>query len=169
MSSIVDNATQQPQPSFGLHDTGISSSPPPRRSIVKRASKLSFAKREKGKERDREPSTDKEREKDLQGRPSGLTTTASGASSSFFNVSSNQTPVKEADENTTLNGEPTTPSSATKVLPPIPRDFGPSTQPMPTGEVAKEVFDTISNNTLSVRFEINIVKVRLFFLEVILV
>ncbi|KAG6810693.1 hypothetical protein H0H92_010718 [Tricholoma furcatifolium] len=63
-----------------------------------------------------------------------------------------------------------------KVLPPIPRDFAqpmtpvtPSASasarvrtpsPLPTGEVGREVFETMGNNTLSVRFEINIVKVR---------
>jgi hypothetical protein len=30
---------------------------------------------------------------------------------------------------------------------------------MPTGEVDKEMFESMGNNTLSVRFEINIVKV----------
>ncbi|KAJ3510856.1 hypothetical protein NLJ89_g4446 [Agrocybe chaxingu] len=58
-------------------------------------------------------------------------------------------------------------SAKGKVLPPIPRDFGGratsplprSPSPLPTGEVDKEVFESMGNNSLSVRFEINIVKV----------
>jgi hypothetical protein len=56
-----------------------------------------------------------------------------------------------------------------KILPPIPRDFGGrapsplapgrSPSPLPTGQVDKEVFESMGNNSLSVRFEINIVKV----------
>ncbi|KAE9394058.1 Pkinase-domain-containing protein [Gymnopus androsaceus JB14] len=77
---------------------------------------------------------------------------------------------------------PSSPSGSTKskMLPPIPRDFVPSRDvpprdaaspgprsarsarspsPMPTGEVDREVFESMGNNSLSVRFEINIVKV----------
>lgn len=76
------------------------------------------------------------------------------------------------------NSPPTSysPSNKSKVLPPIPRDFattstgGPgsiapprSPSPLPSGEVGKEVFDTIAKNSLSVRFEINIVKVQQLF------
>ncbi|PPR05012.1 hypothetical protein CVT24_010205 [Panaeolus cyanescens] len=59
-----------------------------------------------------------------------------------------------------------------KVLPPIPRDFAAtaaqrttspqparSPSPLPSGEVDREVFESMGNNSLSVRFEINIVKV----------
>ena len=60
-----------------------------------------------------------------------------------------------------------------KILPPIPRDFGAtipratsptarSPSPLPTGEVDRDLFESMGNNSLSVRFEINIVKVRLF-------
>jgi len=164
---------------------------PSRPSIVKKASKLSFGmKRDKGKER--EPSMDKEKEKESAGRPSGATlmTTASSGSSSFFNVSSNHTVVAASPEiqPSMMNGltpvSPTTeremlppgsPSPGTpgiankgKVLPPIPRDFGGgatspvpprSPSPMPTGEIDRELFESMGNNSLSVRFEINIVKV----------
>jgi len=67
------------------------------------------------------------------------------------------------------------PVNKTKVLPPIPRDFAvpasplpvqsplPAQQrspsPLPTGEVDRDVFESMGNNSLSVRFEINIVKV----------
>jgi serine/threonine protein kinase KIN1/2 len=64
-------------------------------------------------------------------------------------------------------------SPGTKTLPPIPRDFGGNAPaangapvapsqgvPLPTGEVDDEVFANIRKNSLSVRFEINIVKVR---------
>ena len=161
---------------------------PSRPSIVKKASKLSFGmKRDKGKER--EPSMDKEKEKENTGRPSGATlmTTASSGSSSFFNVSSNHTVVAASPEiqPSMMNGltpvSPTTeremlpPGSPSpgvankgKVLPPIPRDFGGratspvpprSPSPMPTGEIDRELFESMGNNSLSVRFEINIVKV----------
>lgn len=57
-----------------------------------------------------------------------------------------------------------------KILPPIPRDFGAtipratspiarSPSPLPTGEVDRDLFESMGNNSLSVRFEINIVKV----------
>lgn len=153
-----------------------------RPSLVKKASKLSFGmRRERGKER--EASVDKERE--APGRPSvgtTLTATPSSGSSSFFNVSSNHTVV--APESHPVNGVPPTPavdidvtppsplrsqspsaSVKSKVLPPIPRDFGApspsprSPSPMPTGEVDPDVFESMGNNSLSVRFEINIVKV----------
>jgi hypothetical protein len=60
-------------------------------------------------------------------------------------------------------------SNKAKVLPPIPRDFGlprttsplppRSPSPLPTGEVDKELFESMGSSSLSVRFEINIVKV----------
>jgi hypothetical protein len=61
-----------------------------------------------------------------------------------------------------------------KILPPIPRDFGAtipratspiarSPSPLPTGEVDRDLFESMGNNSLSVRFEINIVKVWLFY------
>ncbi|KII84894.1 hypothetical protein PLICRDRAFT_45728 [Plicaturopsis crispa FD-325 SS-3] len=139
-----------------------------RKSIVKKASKLSF-----GVRRERESSGDKEKEKDkdLPNRPSTLTATPSSGSSSFFNVSSNAHTVL-ADNRS--NGQMSTNSpveehpprsvspAKSKILPPIPRDFAASPAPMapmPTGEVDREVFETMGANTLSVRFEINIVKV----------
>ncbi|KAK1225521.1 Serine/threonine-protein kinase [Marasmius sp. AFHP31] len=162
--------------------------------VVKKSSKLSFTLRGRGKDRD--PSMDKDREshKEAAGRPSGgttLTTSPSTGSSSFFNVSSNNTAVDEHQAGTatpTANGAnattpsieidhsnlPASPSAAStsgdpdkssKTLPPIPRDFGSrspdprSPSPMPTGEVDKDVFETMGSNSLSVRFEINIVKV----------
>lgn len=166
---------------------------PSRPSIVKKASKLSFGmKRDKGKER--EPSMDKEKEKEHAGRPSGATlmTTASSGSSSFFNVPSNHTvvaaspdvqtqppmmngvtPISNTTERETLPPGSHTPGIANKakVLPPIPRDFGGratspipprSPSPMPTGEIDRELFESMGNNSLSVRFEINIVKVCSF-------
>jgi serine/threonine protein kinase KIN1/2 len=68
------------------------------------------------------------------------------------------------------SASPVTPASnKTKVLPPIPHDFSPRTtspspahrspSPLPTGEVDRDVFESMGNNSLSVRFEINIVKV----------
>ena len=68
-----------------------------------------------------------------------------------------------------VSASPATPASnKAKLLPPIPQEFGPRTasppelqspSPLPTGEVDRDVFETMGNNSLSVRFEINIVKV----------
>lgn len=165
----------------------------PRPTITKKSSKLSFSIRSRSI-RDRDTSMEKEREH--PGRPSGTTTltaTPSTGSSSFFNVSQNHTAAEgdAATPTATINGVPTTPSlevdapaqtspmtpitpnspagsTKSKVLPPIPRDFGHSApprspSPMPTGHVDREVFETMGNNSLSVRFEINIVKVSKFF------
>ncbi|KAI9459812.1 hypothetical protein F5148DRAFT_1150800 [Russula earlei] len=104
-------------------------------------------------------------------------------SSSFFNVSSN-TPTVHADDNVsaTLNAEESPRRSHSpargKNLPPIPRDFGATaTQPQeqeqeqlhrllvsppPAGEVIdREVFESVGQSTLSVGFEVNIVKARI--------
>ncbi|KAJ3977096.1 CAMK/CAMKL/Kin1 protein kinase [Lentinula raphanica] len=156
----------------------------PRPIIKKKSSKLSFSIRSRSI-RDRDASMDKEREH--PGRPSGVTTltaTPSTGSSSFFNVSQNHTATEgdaAATPTATINGTPGTPSfeidapapmtpnspsgsTKSKVLPPIPRDFGHpvpprSPSPMPTGQVDREVFETMGNHSMSVRFEINIVKV----------
>ncbi|THU90605.1 Pkinase-domain-containing protein [Dendrothele bispora CBS 962.96] len=117
-----------------------------------------------------------------------LTATPSTGSSSFFNVSSNHTAMDPETRSTaaasaTTNGIPPSPSAdidtmsaasqplsptsgspshQSKNLPPIPRDFAPpprSPSPMPTGQVPSDVFESMGNNSLSVRFEINVVKV----------
>lgn len=149
-----------------------------RPSIVKKASKLSFGmKREKGK--DREHSTDKSRgPSEHVGRTSvGTTTltTSPSRSSSFFNVPSHQAAPISSETQTngtsTASETGTVTGTKTKILPPIPRDFGArapsplparSPSPFPTGEVDRDVFESMGNNTLSVRFEINIVKVRIY-------
>jgi hypothetical protein len=126
-------------------------------------------------------STPKEKEKELPGRPSGsgggpaFEATQSSGSSSFFNVSLNTaTPTPHADDNSaTLHAEESPRRSnspaRSKNLPPIPRDFGAGgaassatpQQAPPAGEVnEREAFESVGQNTLSVRFEINIVKVR---------
>ena len=178
-----------------------------RRSIVRKASKLSFTlKRDKGKEKDHS-SDYKDKDREAAGRPSEATvfTTPSSDSSSFINVASNHTvvpssssPEKEmtiqTQQQQQTNGTSVLPSSSvavdsispvaaspinkTKVLPPIPHDFAvpasplpvqsPSSvqqrspSPLPTGEVDRDVFESMGNNSLSVRFEINIVKVNFF-------
>ena len=160
--------------------------------IVRKASKLSFGMRNKDKDKDRgaeplvngtttshkEKDKEKEKEKELPGRPSGgpgpspgpgpttFNATQSSGSSSFFNVSSNAPTVQADDHSVTLHAEDSPRRShspaRSKNLPPIPRDFGAVPQPFPTGEVDREVFESVGRNTLSVRFEINIVKVRVF-------
>ncbi|CAK5277862.1 unnamed protein product [Mycena citricolor] len=127
------------------------------RPVVKKASKLSF-----GKRRDR--SMDKERE----GRPSAtLQTSASSGSSTFFLANSVASPQPKPGS-LSLDVDVTPPSRtaspASKGLPPIPRDFAGSPSPLspaplPTGEVDRQVFESMGNNVLSVRFEINLVKV----------
>ena len=132
----------------------------------------------------------KEKEKELPSRPSdgagpgpepGPNTPTFGAtqgrgSSSFFNVSSNAPTVQPDDVSATLQPDDDSPGrrsnspARTKTLPPIPPDFSAATprqqqqqqvSPPPTGEVADpEVFESVGRNTLSVRFEINVVKVR---------
>ncbi|KAH9955992.1 KA1 domain/Ssp2 C-terminal domain-containing protein [Russula dissimulans] len=152
------------------------------RQIVRKASKLSFGMSRKDKGRAGEASVngkEKETEKELPSRPSGggggsgFGATQSSGSSSFFNVSSNS-PTVHADNNSsvTINAEDLPRRSHSPVrgknLPPIPRGFGgvaaspqQQQQPMnlPTGEVDREVFESVGQNMLSVRFEINIVKV----------
>ncbi|KAL4065610.1 hypothetical protein V8B97DRAFT_2010421 [Scleroderma yunnanense] len=170
------------QGSSGSNDTGILTP----RSLVKKASKLSFGV--KSRDRERESIKDRENdhallEKELPHRPSvgtALSATPSSGSSSFFNVSSNaHTILADASRHqepaynpaSLLYDEPIArPHSPpkTKVLPPIPRDFSATPQPQtprltpfPTGEVDHEVFEMIGANLLSVRFEINIIKVRM--------
>ncbi|KAF7986947.1 hypothetical protein HWV62_12763 [Athelia sp. TMB] len=164
------------------------SSETPRKSMARKTSKLSFGLGSKDRPATPNPDKEKD-DKDLPSRPSGgpsVATSPSAGSSSFFNVSSHtHTIVADAARPQEPNGAaditPPTPSDATprsgspaqtKILPPIPRDFAPTSPtsaarplspspptPMPTGEVDKEVFESMGNNTLSVRFEINIVKV----------
>jgi len=185
--SSIDPTTARPsqhqqQSSAGSGEAGggaITNRP----SIVKKASKLSFKlKREKGKDRD--ASVDKSKG-EVVGRTSVGTTTlgiTQSGSSSFFNVPSsthvehhpqhNSNGATDAADTSPLSAPPTSfGASKSKILPPIPRDFGatppspPATapprspSPLPTGEVDRDVFESIGNNTLSVRFEINIVKV----------
>lgn len=163
--------------SSGSNETGITP-----RSLVKKASKMSFGVKSK----DRESNKEKEHEcnaveKDLPHRPSigtALSVTPSSGSSSFFNVSSNaQTVLTEVSRHQDANNVTGTMAheehlvrsqspGKSKGLPPIPRDFSATPQlqtprltPFPTGEIDQELFDMIGANTLSVRFEINIIKV----------
>lgn len=158
------------QSSIGSHDAEST-----KKTVTRKTSKLSFGmKSNKEKEKDREHG----KEKELPSRPSGGTTlsmTPSSHSSSFFHVS-NTTHTPEPIRSDGLdqavataaaeNDQPPRSASpaASKILPPIPRDYaGTSPQsatPFPTGEVDPEVFETIGNNSLAVRFEINVVKVR---------
>ncbi|KAH9942815.1 Pkinase-domain-containing protein [Amylocystis lapponica] len=167
MPSIDMNSIQASRPSEHRHrkrgSDGSYETDTTRRSLSKKTSKLSFVGKN-SKDRDRE-----QKDKDLPSRPSGgtiLSATASSASSSFFHVSSNaHTATVEGARPETLettNGQSDEPSVKGKILPPIPRDFAASPQPiinLPTGEVDQDVFETIGQNSLAVRFEINIVKV----------
>ncbi|KIJ62403.1 hypothetical protein HYDPIDRAFT_114497 [Hydnomerulius pinastri MD-312] len=180
LSSIPNSAQSRPSNhrrhgSSGSNDTGITP-----RSLVKKASKLSFGV--KSKERERESIKEKDQDQVNPERPSvgtALSATPSSGSSSFFNVSSTaHTVLAESSRQHEANGassaasphdeqtlRPHSPTKS-KVLPPIPRDFASTPQPQtprpapfPTGEVDREVFEMMGANSLSVRFEINIIKV----------
>lgn len=213
--TTMANRSAHVQQGSGGEQQGYGYSPPSahRPSIVKKASKLSFGmKRDKGKDKEKREGEEKllgqgvdpvphgqgqVQPVQVQGRPSGatgLTATPSSGSSSFFNVSSNQTVVgadptqqqylhqpqpqhaqlsSQASDQSQQPGSYSPVSNKSKVLPPIPRDFAVtggggggsiapprSPSPLPSGEVGREVFENIAKNSLSVRFEINIVKVR---------
>lgn len=172
------------QGSAGSGDSGGTT-----KRIVRKASKLSFGMGRKDKDRGAGETSvngstpkekEKEKEKDLPGRPSGSSggpafgATQSSGSSSFFNVPSNTAIAHADDASATLHPDDSPPRRSHspargKNLPPIPRDFagagaGASQQqqgPATTGgEVSdREVFESVGQNTLSVRFEINVVKV----------
>ncbi|KAJ7092768.1 hypothetical protein C8R44DRAFT_891193 [Mycena epipterygia] len=105
---------------------------------------------------------DKERKREAPGRPSGpnpvVAPVANGTMAPALSLDVDVTPAIE-------DGVPA--SVKSKMLAPIPRDFAASpvppspnsVTPLPTGEVDREVFESMGNNTLSVRFEIDIVKV----------
>ncbi|KAJ7689047.1 hypothetical protein B0H17DRAFT_937855 [Mycena rosella] len=176
------------QASSGSGDTPMSPTPRPN-LVKKVSKLSFGIRRDKSRDRDLSVDKEREREREATGRPSGATTltaTPSSGSSSFFNVTSHQpigAPEPKPTSSPTANGAtaprvsldvdvtPPSPTSSpasvkSKMLPPIPRDFAaspvpmsPSPTPLPTGEVDREVFESMGNNTLSVRFEINIVKV----------
>ncbi|KIJ13649.1 hypothetical protein PAXINDRAFT_100605 [Paxillus involutus ATCC 200175] len=184
ISSVPESVQSRPSThrrhgSSGSNETGKTP-----RSLVKKASKLSFGV----KSRDRERESIKEKaqdqitpEKELPHRPSvgtALSATPSSGSSSFFNVSSTaHTVLAEGSRHQESNGasqsatlphddQPSQSPKKGKVLPPIPRDFASTPQPQtprptpfPTGEVDRELFEMMGANSLSVRFEINIIKV----------
>ncbi|KAI9068945.1 Pkinase-domain-containing protein [Trametes sanguinea] len=166
----IDVSSIQPPASANHHKRPSTSSYEDKRTLTRKGSKRSFGMRSKERERDA-------KDKELPSRPSGgttLSTTASSASSSFFHVSSNaHTATVEPARSDTLENmaaaadesapRPQSPTKG-KNLPPIPRDFAPSPQPtllspLPTGEIDPDVFESIGNNSLAVRFEINVVKV----------
>ncbi|TFK20182.1 Pkinase-domain-containing protein [Coprinopsis marcescibilis] len=158
--------------------------PQQRPSIVKKASKLSFGMK-KGKER--EPSVDTKTETSttnkLATRSGGSSSFFNVTSEHAASSPQEQLPQMNGlsvsngkDDDATSQGSiprsysPTTPANKAKVLPPIPRDFGSggeggdtprarSPSPLPSGEVDQAVFEHLGNNSLSVRFEINVVKV----------
>ena len=171
-------------PSRHAKGTGTEDTPQGRKSMVRKSSKLSFGL----SNRDRPTTADTVKvngDKELPTRPLGTTTSPSSGSSSFFNVSSTaaHTVLADGTKSIDLNGTTSTATPAaaeelpqsssspakSKHLPPIPRDLPTAPRatsptsllPLPTSEVDKDVFDSMGANTLSVRFEINIVKVSL--------
>lgn len=189
VNSVVEPQPTQPRGHRKQGSAGSNETDGTRRSIARKSSKLSFGKRSRtggDKESIREG-----KEKELPSRPSGgtvLSMTPSSASSSFFHVQGHAAPASGGettretlehsaasatttaagnasvgDDGASMNGLPRSHSpTASKILPPIPRDFAaPASQaaPFPTGQVDPELFDSIGQNSLAVRFEINIVKV----------
>ena len=162
--------------STGSNDSGA-------RTVARKTSKLSFSmgRKERERENGNGSGAGTAKEKELPSRPSGGTVfaaTPSSGSSSFFNVSNSNTVTGEEKRQQQQQGgdaavpaasqpedPPRTPSPPKgKNLPPIPRDFAATPQPgraspLPTGEIDRDIFESIGQNTLSVRFEINIVKV----------
>jgi hypothetical protein len=185
MFSAPTSRKHRKQGSGGSGDSGGTT-----RRIVRKASKLSFGMGRKDKDKDKDKDRaetsvngnthkEREREREVPGRPSGGAGSAalsagqsgqSSGSSSFFNVSSSNAPTAHADDNNSASLHPADDSprrshspARSKNLPPIPRDLVGAVaapQPFPTGEVDREVLESVGQNTLSVRFEINIVKVR---------
>ncbi|KAI0338743.1 Pkinase-domain-containing protein [Trametopsis cervina] len=176
LTSIVDSPPPLPiqrghrkQGSNGSNETEGT-----RKSIARKSSKLSFSKKGREREKDRDG-----KDKELPSRPSGgtiLSMTPSSASSSFFHVSSHGQPTEAGRSDmleSVVNGGEEPPAAlpaspahgASKVLPPIPRDYAavppPSSTPQPVSQIDPAVFETIGQNSLAVRFEINIVKVPL--------
>lgn len=178
-SSQLNNTRRSHQ--FG-HTNSIHDGASMRRSLTKKASKLSFAL--KGKEKEKDSVQESGSTKPDNATLSSATTEtdmSKSNSSSLYNVSSNTHTIKgeavdpesvtvdNASVNT-ASAQPETPIKG-KHLPPIPRDFAsqpqktappPSAFPsssFPTGGVDQDVFDAMGSNRLSVRFEINIVKV----------
>ncbi|KAH8105209.1 Pkinase-domain-containing protein [Cristinia sonorae] len=176
MPSIDLSAMQGAQPSRRHHKQPSGGSHETDKKVARKTSKLSFGTKSKERSKDSEH---EEKEKELPSRPSGgtiLSMTPSSASSSFFHVPNSTTthttntiePTRSGtiDAHADAEDPPRSQSPASsKILPPIPRDFAvtspPQGPPLPTGAVDPEVFETISNNSLAVRFEINIVKVPL--------
>ncbi|KAF7333883.1 Non-specific serine/threonine protein kinase [Mycena venus] len=106
--------------------------------------------------------SNKELENEAEGQPSGATTPSN--SSSFFNVTSQQPSIATEPKSAAASTASRTAVygfglEVNKVLPPIPRDFAASPVPVNPGEVDHAVFESMVENTLSLRFEIKIVKV----------
>ena len=157
--------------------------------IVRKVPKFPFGMSRKNQDRsdddvNRSTPKEKEKEKDLPGQPSDSNGShafsatprrrRSNGSSFFFNVPLNTATSHADDASATLHPDDSPRRShslaRSKDLPAIPQDFaaggagalqqhqqqGPPT----TGEVDdREVFESVEQNPLSVRFEINIVKV----------
>ena len=154
------------------------------KQIVRKALKLPFGMGRKDKDRGGgeasvDGSTPKEKEKDLPDRASGsggsppFSVAWGSSSSSFFIVSSNTATPHADDASATLHLDDSSRRSHSpariKNLSPTPRDFdaggavaSQQHEVLPTteGEVDdREVFVDVRRNTVSVRFEINLVKV----------
>jgi len=135
----------------------------PRRSVVRKGSRISFGKKGPPPKEGEKEIEEKEKDKDKERVPT------SRSSLSFAGLKGQAQPDKETGRTTPVPasstpapGSPTSPGK-TKFLPPIPRDFGNHGEKGTgvTPEVAEDVFENGTTNELCVRFEISIVKVPL--------
>ncbi|KAI5822736.1 Pkinase-domain-containing protein [Schizophyllum commune Tattone D] len=156
-------------------------------SFVRRGEKGKERERESVRDHDsiKERPSGEQRPEGRASNATNLGPTPSSGSSSFFGASTAFSG-SNTGVSATETAQPTHPSDGLtvdtaasqrshsprgKVLPPIPRDFAtraestrttspmPPQSPFPTGGLDKDMFDSMGSNTLSVRFEITIVKV----------
>ena len=140
-------------PSIDLTSLAPTADGEPRRSVVRKGSRISFGK--KGEERkatvdEKKPEEKKPEDRKLdEKKPEGKEVPTSRSSLSFGGPRPDP------------NSNPASPNR-TKFLPPIPRDFVEKGQGQPvTPETAEDVWENGTANELCVRFEISIVKVPL--------
>ncbi|KAJ7472051.1 Pkinase-domain-containing protein [Mycena latifolia] len=172
----INVSTSDPPSTPGSHALLFPSSgettvvPVPRQGITKRVSRLSFSIR-RVKSQEREFASVKARDAVAPARPLStiVMPTANGVGHQPLVVPGADA---SSDKNPPPGGkdaQPTSPLSInSKLLPRIPSDLmqspgpmSPVYDPLTTGEMSRDAFENMAHNALSVRFEINIVKVPL--------
>ncbi|KAJ7689046.1 hypothetical protein B0H17DRAFT_1331972 [Mycena rosella] len=161
-SDAEPSATPDSQPQLTFPSSGETAvAPAPREGITKRVSRLSFSiRRVKSQERDF-PSV-KARDMATHARPLTMIM-PKGAQPlvvpeghvSFTDV--NRPPARPV----TADAQPAPLTINSKLLAPSSAPMSPVYDPLASGELDREAFENMAHNALSVRFEINIVKVPL--------